>query len=152
MTYKNCKQFILIDFFTEQLFGEVKYYLYSVEWQKRGLPHLHILLWFSKQINPNDIDKIIFAEIPDIKCDHVLYDLVVRHMIHGPCGIHNGGCPCMKEGKCSKRFPKEFIANTQIGCDGYPNYRRRNRNHGGNFGIINMKQNQEYLPFEVDNR
>lgn len=123
-----------------------------MEWQKRGIPHLHILLWFANQINPNDIDKIISFEIPDIQCDQELHDLVIRHMIHGPCGVHNKDCPCMKDKKCSKRFPKAFIANTQIGNDGYPSYRRRHKNLGGKFGIIKMKQKQGYLSFEVDNR
>lgn len=72
-------------------------------------------------------------------------------MIHGPCGIHNQDCPCIKDKKCSKSFPKELITNTQIGNNGYPCY-RRNKHCGGNIGIINMKKNQSWLPFEIDNR
>lgn len=73
-------------------------------------------------------------------------------MIHGPCLIHKQDCPCLKDKKCSKNFPKELITNTQIGHNGYPSYRRRNKNCGGNTSIINMKKNQSWLPFEVDNR
>lgn len=29
-----------------RVFGEVRCYMYSIEWQKRGLPHAHILIWF----------------------------------------------------------------------------------------------------------
>lgn len=138
--------------FLGQLFGDVKYYLYAVEWQKRGLPHIHILLWFSELINPNEIDNIICAELPDIQLDKELYELVLRHMIHGPCGKHNEDCPCMKDTRCTKSFPKEFITNTQIGHNGYPCYRRRNKSCGGNTAIINMKKKHNWLPFEVDNR
>lgn len=123
-----------------------------MEWQKRGLPHLHILLWFYDSISPNEIDKIIHAEIPDKISDPELYNLVQSHMIHGPCGIHNETCPCMINKKCSKRFPKEFITNTQIGNDGYPSYRRRSKQFGGNTTVINMKQGPTWKPFEVDNR
>ena len=47
-------------------------------------------------------------------------------MIHGPCGIHKSNAPCMKDGKCSKRYPRNFQENTTENEDGYPIYRRRN--------------------------
>ena len=37
--------------------------MYSVEWQKRGLPHAHILIWLLEKIRPEEIDTIISAEI-----------------------------------------------------------------------------------------
>lgn len=130
----------------------MKHYLYAVEWQKLGLPHLHILLWFLETINPNDIDKIIFAEIPDKNDDPLLHDLVIRNMIHGPCGKHNIQCPCMKNNKCSKQFPKNFTKYTQVGNDGYPQYKRRDKANGGNVGFIRMKQNEIWTDFEIDNK
>jgi Helitron helicase-like domain at N-terminus len=27
------------------IFGSVRCWMYSIEWQKRGLPHAHILIW-----------------------------------------------------------------------------------------------------------
>ena len=36
----------LIDLLTKRdFFGKVRCHIYSIEWQKRGLPHVHILLW-----------------------------------------------------------------------------------------------------------
>jgi hypothetical protein len=35
-------------------------------------------------------------------------------------------CPCMKNGQCSKRYPKSFRDATLDQEDGYPEYRRRN--------------------------
>jgi len=42
--------------------------MYTIEFQKRGLPHAHILIWLgsaNKLKTRNDIDKIISAELPD---------------------------------------------------------------------------------------
>ncbi|GJT50117.1 ATP-dependent DNA helicase PIF1-like protein [Tanacetum coccineum] len=46
-------------------------------------------------------------------------------MLHGPCGAKAKHAPCNNEGKCSKHFPKKFLAETIINEDGYPVYRRR---------------------------
>lgn len=46
-----------------KIFGKVKYHLYSIEWQKRGLPHAHILIWLEDRFDVNKIDQIISAEI-----------------------------------------------------------------------------------------
>ena len=63
--------------------------MYSVEWQKRGLPNAHILIWLNDVITSNEIDDVISAEIPDENVDKGLYDIVVKNMIHGPCGALN---------------------------------------------------------------
>ena len=63
--------------------------MYSIEWQKRGLPHAHILIWLVEKIGPDQIDDIINAEIVDPEIDADLHDVVVMNMIHGPCGAIN---------------------------------------------------------------
>ena len=45
-------------------------------------------------------------------------------MMHGPCGVANPNSPCMEDGKCTKKFPKDFMEVT-MECDGYPQHRRR---------------------------
>ncbi|XP_078447661.1 uncharacterized protein LOC144716429 [Wolffia australiana] len=99
----------------KEIFGKVKGRVYVVEFQKRGLAHAH-MVWILnnsyKPKTPKDIDKIVCAELPD-PSDKELFDSVATHMIHGPCGFANPRCPCMKDRKCSKKFPKEFISSTQ---------------------------------------
>jgi len=102
--------------------------VYTVEFQKRGLPHAHIILWLDDSerfIDCDEIDKIISAEIPDPNHDPVLHEAVKAYMIHGPCGAARANSPCMKEGKCSKHFPKKFVDRTLRDEDGYCKYRRR---------------------------
>ncbi|UYV73206.1 hypothetical protein LAZ67_10002175 [Cordylochernes scorpioides] len=48
-----------------QLYGATVAWMYSVEWQKRGLPHAHILVWLANKLRPTQIDSVISAEFPD---------------------------------------------------------------------------------------
>lgn len=66
--------------------------IYNVEFQKRGLPHAHILLFLhpdNKISSAEDIDKIISAEIPDSTESPELYEIIGDCMMHGPCGALN---------------------------------------------------------------
>ncbi|WVZ80033.1 LOW QUALITY PROTEIN: hypothetical protein U9M48_027548, partial [Paspalum notatum var. saurae] len=66
------------------------------------------------QITPETIDLWISAEIPDPHEDPLGYVLVSEHMMHGPCGEQNENSPCMKKGKCSKYYPKQFQNETNF--------------------------------------
>ncbi|RCN48933.1 hypothetical protein ANCCAN_05042 [Ancylostoma caninum] len=134
------------------IFGETRCWLYSVEWQKRGLPHAHVLIWLKDKIHPTQIDAIISAEIPNPEQDPGLFEIVTKSMIHGPCGSLNPTSPCMKDRKCSKRYPREFIQETQTGNDGYPLYRRRKPGEGGFAAVVKMRVNNQQTEIEVDNR
>ena len=63
--------------------------MYTIEFQKRGLPHVHLLLFLhpgNKYPSSDEIDQIISVEIPSQQDDPELYSLVKNHMVHGPCG------------------------------------------------------------------
>lgn len=111
--------------------------MYTVEFQKRGLPHAHILVWLSSENKLKtgiDIDKIISAELPDSTLYPRLYDDVSSYMMHGPCGGARPFSPCMDRGRCTKYYPKDFKGTTTIDDEGYPRYKRRD------FGIHVDKQ------------
>lgn len=102
---------------------------YTIEFQKRGLPHAHIVIWLDesdKCKNTDDIDFLISAEIPDKNVDPIGYECVSKFMVHGPCGELNPKCACMKDHKCTKFFPKDYSNETVIDSKGYAIYKRRN--------------------------
>ena len=102
--------------------------VYTVEYQKRGPPHAHILLFLhnnDKHPIAAKIDKIS-AEIPDLNKEPLAYDAIKQYMVHGPCRSINSRASCMIENKCVEHFPKKFFSQTTVDNDGFPIYRRRN--------------------------
>lgn len=130
------------------VFGKTVCWMYSIEWQKRGLPHAHILIWLFDKLKSDQIDSIISAELPDSSIDPLLFQIICKHMIHGPCGVLNKNSPCMKNGFCTKKYPREMIPETQTGHDGYPLYKRKSPNDGGHTAAIKMKNG---VKITVDN-
>jgi hypothetical protein len=63
--------------------------------------------------------------LPDKNVDPKLFEIVSQFMIHGPCGQINIKSPCMRDGKCSKFFPKPFNVNTTFEGIKPPVYKRR---------------------------
>ncbi|XP_050225551.1 uncharacterized protein LOC126675026 [Mercurialis annua] len=93
-------------------FGPVSAFLYTVEFQKRGLPHVHCLIWLPREKKPltvNEIDTFISAELPDPITDPLSHALVTKFMIHGPCGALNEKCPCMRGEMMGLFFEKNGI-------------------------------------------
>ncbi|KAL3810378.1 hypothetical protein ACJIZ3_000028 [Penstemon smallii] len=116
------------DIYTRGVLGKVIAHVHVVEFQKRGLPHVHMLIILDeddKLSTPDDYNQIVRAEIPHQEEEPKLYEAVMRHMIHGPCGLMNTGAPCMQKGKCKKGYPKAFAPFTAQGNDSYPIYQHR---------------------------
>ncbi|XP_047953750.1 uncharacterized protein LOC125199963, partial [Salvia hispanica] len=119
---------LIRDIRKNKIFGNVQAVIYTVEFQKRGLPHAHILFFLSKedkQIVVEQIDKFISFEIPAVEIDPFYHANVAELMVHGPCGVSRPSSPCMVKGRCGKYFPKRFVDATTFDGDGYPIYRRR---------------------------
>ncbi|XP_019240815.1 PREDICTED: uncharacterized protein LOC109220798 [Nicotiana attenuata] len=135
---------LIKDLKEKQIFGPVK-----SEFQKRGLPHAHILLFLhNKYPNVGDIDQIISAEIPDESVDPCYYKAVKNFMMHGPCGSARKSSPCMRNGRCTKHFPKKFVQNTTTDEDGYPVYKRRDNGRTINKEGIDL-DNRYVVPHNI---
>ena len=64
-------------------------------------------------------------------------------MVHGPCGHLNQSSPCMVDGSCSKKFPKQFCQNTVASDNGYPKYRRRD--NGRTVSVKNVDLDNRWI-------
>ncbi|RCN35395.1 hypothetical protein ANCCAN_18746 [Ancylostoma caninum] len=117
------------DLFKRNVLGEVEAYVFVIEFQKRGLPHCHMLLimkdaWKVRTVE--EVDNAVSAEIPSRETEPDAYAAVTAFMIHRMCGVEDPNSLCMRDGRCSKRFPKPLRESTSMEVDGYPSYRRRN--------------------------
>ncbi|XP_025405609.1 uncharacterized protein LOC112679890 [Sipha flava] len=143
-------QDLMRDITEHHIFGRVEAFVYVVEFQKRGLPHAHILLILQEMYKPKvaeDVDQLIRTEIPDPDTERELYDIVVTNMMHGPYGVLNPVCSCMVDGKCQKDFPKPFNSKTQFrSAGGYPAYRRRDN---GRAALVRNRElfNDSVVPY-----
>ncbi|XP_076037627.1 uncharacterized protein LOC143023043 [Oratosquilla oratoria] len=135
---------LMHDLVSKQIFGRVKAHLYGVEWQKRGLPHVHILLWMNERVTAERVSRIISAEIPNKEAEPRLYDVVTRCMIHGPCKGYDESLLCCQKSKptastCGKGFPKTCRNDLMFGNNGYPEYKRRSIGEGGESFVTKVK-------------
>jgi len=109
------------------LFSNVQGFVFTIEFQKCGLPHIHLLIFLRQAFKICDaahVDSIVSAQIPDPVAHPTLYAMVTKCMMHGPCSPELPNAPCMVDGKCNKHFPKAFNPETHFGEDGYPEYAR----------------------------
>ncbi|XP_035844552.1 uncharacterized protein LOC110928801 [Helianthus annuus] len=129
-------------------FGVPKAVLYTIEFQKCGLPHCHILVFLSqadKISSPDEIDRFISAELPSESGDPIGFLNVGTHMMHGPCGNLRPSSRCMNDGKCTNGFPKSYCDENFIRNDGWSSYRRRNNSRKVHVGRQDIMLDNGYV-------
>jgi len=113
------------------IFGNVIGFTHVVEFQKRGLPHAHMVVIVDEQSRPTleTYDKYVSAELPDQIRHPKAYVTVARNMMHSPCGKDiNSQRPCLDDNvKCTKHYPKPYTEETFIDSKGFVHYRRRSQ-------------------------
>lgn len=85
---------------SENIFGRFCGNVYTIEYQKRGLPHMHLLIFLhlaDQFLKASQIDEVICAEILIVKSDPTgeLTRIVTSVIIHDPCENINPHSPCM---------------------------------------------------------
>ncbi len=103
-----------------QPIGEVEDYFYRVEFQARGSPHIHLLVWIKdapefEQDSDGDvcdfIDRNITCQLPDSSADPELHRIITEVQLHSR--NHSKSC---KKGNvmCRFGFPKLPVSSTTI--------------------------------------
>ena len=129
LVFKMKKDQLMRDLTHGGVLGQVVAHMHVIEFQKRGLPHAHILIILAdhdRLVTPALVDGVVCAEFPPSpECvqDEVardqrkqLEEIVLGSMVHGPCGEANPNSPCMENGRCTKKYPKDFVRETIVLC------------------------------------
>ncbi len=142
---------MLEDIMQKSIFRKAVRHVYTVEYQKHGLPHIHLIVFLDRSSHiatPKAVDQVISTELPDHDNPR-LFQLVKTFMIHGPCGFGLTS-PCMDvHGKCTKQFPKSFRANTEITGESYVQTRRQDTGRFMQIGdtFVNNQSVISYSPY-----
>ena len=103
-----------------EILGTVDHFYWKKEYQARGAPHYHALLWIKDapvigQDDPDDvlssIQERITCQIPNKESDPELYNLVTRYQMH-KCSAY-----CKRKRKCGNVF---FITRCRFGFPRQP--------------------------------
>ena len=152
----------------KEIFGSWLGWVWTIEYQKRGLPHLHLLVFLRTDhqfLTAENIDGFISTELPpaDDIISQELRGIIETTMVHTHCVAHNGRALCMQGLgpfsvlTCWKGYPRAFQAETIINEDGYPTYRRRDagqsyavqvmRNGANTTAVIDNRRGVPYSPY-----
>jgi len=137
--------------------GRQVYCICSIEFQKRGLPHAHILIKYEKDcMQPDDIDHVVSAELPQDSSDR---DIVLKYMIHKHPSLNRPpSAYCQRvdvtgNRVCRFHYPKPIQATTTINFDGRVEYRRRSTADACvvPYNLTLLRAFQCHINFEVAN-
>ena len=102
-----------------------------IEFQKRALPHAHLLLIVNRDNKLRTVDDINKTVCTEIQADEELQRIVLH------CMVHRCNSTCQKDGKCTKHFPKPFAEYTSWeDNETIPKYRRCTPDTGGKQEVV----------------
>ena len=123
------KEELIKDIMEKNVFGRAVAYVQVIEFQKRGLPHMHLVVWLAESPSIEDCDQMVCAELPPKGApgseQRRLYDIVTRNMTHD-CTPQRCDPNAHGNGYCKDHYPKPFTDQTYIDDEhGIMMYRRR---------------------------
>lgn len=85
---------------SENMFGKFCKNVYTIEYQKCGLPHIHLSIFFNSAnefLETFHIDEVICAKLPVIETDQTgeLTRIVTSVMLHSACRDINSYPSCI---------------------------------------------------------
>ena len=110
-----------------KVLGTVDHYMWKKEYQNRGAPHYHVLLWIQDApvIGVDDADKVlawiedrITCKLPDKESDPELHAMVTKYQLHKCSGyckrkVKRGGVFVTT---CKSNFPRTPQEKTVLHC------------------------------------
>ena len=107
-----------------QALGPVSHYFYKKEYQARGAPHYHILLWIDGgPVAGKDDDSIVLrwiqeritCRIPEEKSNPQLHQLVTKYQYH-KCNNYCQRRKCTFITRCGFGFPRQPCESATLNC------------------------------------
>ena len=141
-----------------EIFGKVCALIHTIEYQKRGLPHAHILVTIQEEDkcrSADELDDVICAEIPpgpspecepqENKQRELLRSIILEN------NIHHCNYQCKRDrvsdGVCTKGYPKDFLENSYLDEEEYYALYRRRKNEGQTFLYKKKVDNRMVVPY-----
>ena len=109
--FYDTKQHDFQTLITAMGFGRVRHYVWRLEFQARGAPHVHALIWLSQALDADTLSRKMFAVRP-APCTPHLASLVCGSMLH-TCSVTRcqRGDPTLA---CKYGFPKPVCRDLHI--------------------------------------
>ncbi|GFQ78399.1 hypothetical protein TNCT_595661 [Trichonephila clavata] len=81
--------------------------MYTIEWQKARTTLAHMLVWLQETLHVLKVDDFISAEYRILKKTQ---SFQLHYNTNGTWsfGVINPFSPCMKNGRCTKGYPRDF--------------------------------------------
>ena len=92
---------VVLKLIDKGFFGIPMAHIHTIEFQKRGLPYIHLLIFLQSQDRIRDshhINSMISAQLPDPQLQPLLYAKVTKYILHGPYGADNPQAKCIVNG------------------------------------------------------
>jgi hypothetical protein len=122
---------LINDIHEKHILGRMIAGIYVIEFQKCGLPHAHILIFFAEDCKPHtveDVDRMISVELPNRDKQVGPRNGYQMHDAWSS-GATFANAPCMEDAKCKKQYPRKFQFEIVTDVNGYPIYRRKDMGH-----------------------
>ena len=114
--------------------------IWTIEYQKRDLSHIHILLFLHQENNFLEwacVNELICAKLSNLTVDlnKSLQRIVESKMTHDSCKVWNFSASCMKNNSkdsewiCEKKFSKSYQIEIIIQINDYSLYRKHQNDH-----------------------
>lgn len=136
----------------------IKGFIKVIEFQKRCLPHIHVLAILERRSSmaEGEIDKYAIVEILDKEVNTTDWKNVVTFMLHKPCVDLDPDAPCCQNryGECESGFPENYCERSHFAEeDGSAVYRRCSpKDSGGSHVVKDFRIGKKRIDFEYTSR